>query len=117
MIETACIACTQVDDHPKHIMVLPDHSDVRHHHDCGTLMNPPCELCRVLIAGFPKTSNAKGAKTVTGEAARAHLLSLPPRQWNHNPDGSVTYEDFQQDEGSGEWFLPSDRAAVAAQEA
>lgn len=104
-IAFACLACGQVDDDPKHVIAMTADTEVRHHHDCGALMNPPCPVCTILTGEAPvQPSKIKGAPhvPVTGQAMRDHLLSLPPRAWTHHPDGSVTYTDNPEPVTGGE---------------
>jgi hypothetical protein len=61
-----CLGCGQTDDHPRHVITMPDHSEVGWHMDCHTRANPPCEVCKSQIAG------AKGA---TGHELREHLVN------------------------------------------
>jgi len=61
-----CLACGQVDDHPRHVITLPDHSEVTYHMDCHSRMNPPCEVCTA------QTANAEGK---TGDELRAVITS------------------------------------------
>jgi hypothetical protein len=61
-----CLACGQVDTDPRHVITLPDHSEVGYHMDCHARMNPPCEAC------VAQTETAQG---VTGDAFREHLIS------------------------------------------
>lgn len=59
-----CIACGQVDDHPRHTVVIPPNQDeIRWHMDCH-LMVTGCELCAAALAG---------ADGVIGDELRAHL--------------------------------------------
>jgi len=62
----SCLACGQVDDHPRHVITLPDHSEVTYHMDCHARMNPPCEIC---------TAQTETATGVTGDELRAHITS------------------------------------------
>lgn len=63
-----CPICGQTDDHPRHVIALPDGVDVARHMDCCAMVTG-CEVCTAQIAG---------ASGVTGEALRTHLVSLPP---------------------------------------
>lgn len=65
-----CLACGGIDDHPRHVVVLPDGSDSAFHYDCHARLNPPCESC---------TELSTGAGGVTGDDFRAHLLSQTPK--------------------------------------
>lgn len=58
-----CIGCTQTDDHPRHVVVLPDGSEVPWHMDCHRLITG-CDVC---------AAQTKGAKGLTGDALRGHL--------------------------------------------
>lgn len=93
-----CLVCGQTDDDPKHAIAQTMDIETRHHHDCGARMNPPCPVCQILTEEAPKKAGAvKGDPhtPVTGQAMREHLLSLPPRNWTHHPDGTVTYENVK----------------------
>lgn len=63
---TACIGCEQEDDHPKHVIGLPDGSDVRWHMDCHATATK-CESC---------TWQREGAGKKTGEAFREHIQKI-----------------------------------------
>lgn len=65
-----CLACGQADDHPRHDHVLPDHSTVSHHFDCGNRMMPPCESCAVRLRSHDGQN---------GEQMRRFLLDNPPQ--------------------------------------
>lgn len=60
-----CIGCAATDDHPRHVLALPDGSEVGFHMDCHVIATN-CEVCSAQLAG------AKGAK---GDKLRAHLLT------------------------------------------
>jgi hypothetical protein len=64
-----CVACGQVDDHPRHVVVLADGSDAPYHHDCHSRLNPPCAICQVI---------AQSAQGVTGDALREHIVNNDP---------------------------------------
>lgn len=66
-----CIACGQVDDHPRHVIDVGDGREMAFHMDCHSRMNPPCQICADQIADAPVGT--------IGEDLRAHLVSLPPR--------------------------------------
>jgi hypothetical protein len=59
-----CIGCGQTDDHPRHVVVVGDGSEVPWHMDCHALTG--CEVCSSQIA------NADGAK---GDELRLHLTT------------------------------------------
>lgn len=82
---STCIACTQADDHPKHIVDLDGHN-VIWHHDCHVLV-ADCDICTAQLADAPE-----GAK---GDDLRTHLASLPARQWMQHENGSVTFENVE----------------------
>jgi hypothetical protein len=65
-----CIACQQTDNHPKHMVIAPDGSDVVWHMDCHKLADPPCAVCMDATTDAPE-----GAK---GETLREHLVTLAP---------------------------------------
>ena len=60
-----CTDCAQYDADPKHILVLPDETEVHHHLDCGARRSPPCELCAPQLVGWDGT---------TGDGLRQHIL-------------------------------------------
>ena len=61
-----CIGCGQVDDHPRHVVGLPDGSDVPWHHDCHARATG-CEVCAAVAeSGF------------TGDELRAHITDNDP---------------------------------------
>lgn len=60
-----CIGCAQTDDHPRHVIALPDGSEVTWHMDCHRVATG-CEVCSTQTAG------AEGSK---GDELRAHLLA------------------------------------------
>jgi hypothetical protein len=60
-----CIGCTQSDDHPRHVVGLPDGSDVYWHMDCHALATG-CEVCAAQISG---------ADGVIGDELRVHLTT------------------------------------------
>jgi len=60
-----CIGCTQADDHPRHVIALPDGSEVTWHMDCHQLATG-CEVC---------TSQIAGAEGKTGDDLRLHLTT------------------------------------------
>lgn len=63
-----CIGCAQTDDHPRHVIALPDGSEVTWHFDCHRI-----------AAGCPScTAQTAGAEMLTGETLREHLLSQRP---------------------------------------
>jgi len=64
-----CVACTQTDDHPRHIIDLGNGSEAGMHPDCCVMVRD-CAVCKTQLA------DAKGAK---GDQLREHLVSLPPR--------------------------------------
>lgn len=69
-----CWGCETFDDHPRHVVVLPDGTDLPMHVDCCANRRS-CASCRQQIADV--------APGTTGEAMREHLLSLTPRQIVH----------------------------------
>ena len=66
-----CIGCEQVDDHPRHVIVLPDGSEVGWHMDCHSLATG-CEVC---------TEQTRGAVGAKGDELRAHLVAQPPKEF------------------------------------
>lgn len=59
-----CVACGQVDDHPRHILINSDYEDVPFHLDCHSRMG--CSVC---------SAQLEGADGLTGDALRAHLTA------------------------------------------
>lgn len=64
-----CLACGQTDDHPRHVIALPDGNDVTYHFDCCKIVKG-CEHCTEAL------EHADGAK---GNDLRAHLT----RDWEN----------------------------------
>jgi len=64
-----CIACTQTDDHPRHIIDLGNDVVSGMHLDCCVMVRN-CAVCETQLAD---------AKDVKGDKLREHLVSLPPR--------------------------------------
>lgn len=63
-----CIACTQKDDHPRHIIDLGNNSEAMMHLDCCVMVRD-CAVCKTQLAD---------AGDVKGDQLREHLVSLPP---------------------------------------
>lgn len=59
-----CLACGQTDDHPRHVIGLPDGNDVNYHMDCCSIVKN-CEHCT------PVVDSSDGAK---GDDLRAHIV-------------------------------------------
>lgn len=60
-----CLACGQTDDHPRHVIALPDGNDVNYHFDCHKIVTN-CEHCT------PVVDSSDGKK---GDDLRAHIIS------------------------------------------
>lgn len=60
-----CIGCGQTDDHPRHVIALPEGSEVTWHMDCHAIATS-CDTCMTQTAG------ADGA---TGDALREHITT------------------------------------------
>jgi hypothetical protein len=58
-----CPICGQTDDHPRHVITLPEGMDVARHMDCCA-QHAGCPVCASQLAD---------AGDVKGEALRAHL--------------------------------------------
>lgn len=58
-----CLGCAQTDDHPRHVISLPDGSEVTWHFDCHRIVSG-CETC---------TEQTAGAEGLIGDELRAHL--------------------------------------------
>jgi hypothetical protein len=56
-MDRTCIACGQIDDHPKHVVALMDGSDAAYHHDCHARSSAACAICAAVVA----SSDAKRA--------------------------------------------------------
>ena len=65
-----CIACEQTDDHPRHVAVAPDGSDIPWHMDCHVLATS-CPICMEMLSDAP--AKAKG------DTLREHLMKKPPK--------------------------------------
>jgi hypothetical protein len=63
-----CLACGQTDDHPRHVVGLPDGNDVNYHFDCCAIVKG-CETCT------PTVDSAGGKK---GDDLRAHIVENAP---------------------------------------
>lgn len=44
-----CVACGQVDNHPRDVVALRDGSVAYYHHDCHARLDPPCASCAWLV--------------------------------------------------------------------
>jgi hypothetical protein len=64
-MQRTCLGCQQTDDHPRHVIALQDGSEVGWHMDCHATTG--CESCR---------AQNEGAEQLTGDAFRAHVVSL-----------------------------------------
>lgn len=60
-----CLGCGQTDDHPRHVVSLPDGSEVNWHADCHSIA-AGCPICQATV------STAEGLK---GDALREHIVS------------------------------------------
>lgn len=60
-----CLGCAQSDDHPRHVIVLPDGTEVGWHMDCHAAATG-CEACAETTAG---------ATGLTGDALREYLTT------------------------------------------
>lgn len=65
-----CLACGQVDDHPRHVIALADGSDVAWHNDCHARATN-CAVCIDVVA------SANGRQ---GDELRSHILAHDPGQ-------------------------------------
>jgi hypothetical protein len=61
-----CIGCGQVDDHPRHVIALPDGSDAPWHHDC-----------HARATGDP-VSEAIAETGLKGDELREHIINNDP---------------------------------------
>lgn len=87
-----CLGCGVADTDPKHQHSTGEAS-VFWHLDCHAAAEPPCQLCALVVS---ETPGAKGLRlAIKGDKLRAHLVSLPPREWTHHPDGSVSYVEIE----------------------
>lgn len=67
-----CIGCAQRDDHPRHVLVAPDGTQIPWHMDCHALASD-CEVCTAQLEGVGGVDgNPKG------DALRAHLITTGP---------------------------------------
>ncbi|GAA2346911.1 hypothetical protein [Dactylosporangium salmoneum] len=75
-----CVGCGQRDDAPRHVMVVGD-TYVPWHLDCHVIA-AACSVCEHQLAGVGGVDgNPKG------DALREHLISLPPVEVEHVPNG------------------------------
>lgn len=64
----SCVACGQVDDHPRHSMPAPDGDGwADFHMDCHATLG--CPTC---------VESIRDAAGATGDAFRAHLVAMMP---------------------------------------
>ena len=68
----ACLGCGQVDDHPKDVWILPDHSATYWHHDCHARSDAGCRACYALTEIRPEG--------IRGDEYRAHLHTPAVRE-------------------------------------
>lgn len=61
-----CIGCGQYDDGPRHVISLPDGTDVFWHMDCHLLSNADCPECKATV----ESANGK-----QNDELRAHIES------------------------------------------
>lgn len=59
-----CLGCGQSDDHPRHVVVVQDGTEVPWHMDCHAMTG--CGIC---------TEQISGADGATGDALRQHLTT------------------------------------------
>ena len=72
-----CIGCGQHDDAPRHVIALPDGSEVMWHHDCHSLASPPCVACAATVESASGAQNDElRAHIVSGGAAEAVAAAL-----------------------------------------
>lgn len=64
-LQRTCIGCTQTDDHPRHVVLSGDGSEVTWHMDCHAIATG-CDAC---------VTQTAGASGVTGDALRQHLTT------------------------------------------
>lgn len=64
-MQRTCIGCTQTDDHPRHVISMPNEVEVNWHMDCHAIATG-CEVCQASVAG---------ANGVIGDALREHLTA------------------------------------------
>lgn len=64
-MNSTCIACTQNDDHPKHVIDMGGDVLLRFHHDCHA-MSTNCDVCASVV---------KASGGVTGEELRSFLMT------------------------------------------
>lgn len=73
-----CLGCGQSDDHPKHVVTLPDHSEVAWHNDCHSRAHPPCEICAHVV------THSDGRQ---GQELRDHIVGHNIPTWDHPVHG------------------------------
>lgn len=64
-----CVGCASTDDHPRHVIALPDGNVATYHLDCHAIV-ADCESCQGQLADAPE-----GAK---GDALRDYLRTTGP---------------------------------------
>lgn len=67
-----CVGCGTRDDHPRHVVALPDGNDANWHMDCHVLV-ADCPVCQGQLADV---GGVKG--NPKGDALREHLLTTGP---------------------------------------
>jgi hypothetical protein len=63
-----CLACGQTDDHPRHVIGLPDGNSINYHMDCCVVVKN-CEHC---------TASLEGSNEAKGDDLRAHIIANAP---------------------------------------
>lgn len=63
-----CLACGQTDDHPRHVIALPDGNDVNYHMDCCQIVKG-CEHC---------AAAREGGEDKKGDELRTHIVENAP---------------------------------------
>jgi len=81
-----CWECKVFDDHPRHVVVQPDQSEVTLHMDCCA--NRGCQICAVVL------SMVDHEPGITGDALRRrleHQSAKTPNIRVEHPEGSDAY--------------------------
>jgi hypothetical protein len=67
-----CAGCAQSDDHPRHVIALPDGNQANYHMDCHAMI-ANCEVCHAQLEGVGGVEgNPKG------QTLRDHLVTTGP---------------------------------------
>jgi hypothetical protein len=75
-VQRNCIACGQVDDHPRHVIQVDPNSTIAFHMDCHARSG--CEVCASQLQACEATTD----NPVVGDELRARLVALAENEEN-----------------------------------